>query len=503
MSYELDKALLETKLAEVTATQHILQQMVGQQAARIKELEAANAKLEAANVKLEAELVKLRAQAKTDSSNSSTPPSKDGYKKKTKPVSLRGKSGRKPGGQPGHPGTTLKRSDTPDKIERHVPGVCKCGCDLHGLAGEVVASRQEHDLPPPPPRLEVTEHQVVEVVCPHCGKRNRGCFPKDIAGSVQYGPRLTANVIHVCYYELTPLERAVELFRELFRVRLSEGTVVNMLRKFSELVKDPVNRIWDLLVMSDLLHFDETGMRANKRLRWVHLASTELLTYFFIHDKRGAEAIEAVGLLPLFKGKAVHDFWKPYFSFEDVIHCLCVAHLLRELKMSHEQYAQKWAGEMIGLLVRAHELSKLAKDAALPSLPPDTIASIEAEYKAIVGRGMAENKIEPGKLAGGKRGEARSKPVNLLARFDGHLEDILRFAKDLTVPFDNNLAERDIRFSKLRDKISGTFRGEDGGADFLRVRSYISTARKNAVSAFEAIFAALTGHPFVPEPSSA
>jgi len=495
MSYDMDKALMDSKLARLEARLAFFEQLVERQAGSIKELEAANGKLEA-------EVVKLRAQVKTDSSNSSKPPSKDGYKK-PKPVNLRGKSGRKPGGQPGHPGTTLKRSDTPDKVERHVPGVCKCGCDLRGVVGEVVASRQEHDLPPPPPRLVVTEHQVVEMVCPHCGKKNRGRFPKDITGSVQYGPRLTANVIHVCYYELTPLERSVELFRELFGVSLGEGTVVNMLRRFSKLVKGPVNKIWDMLVMSDLLHFDETGMRANGSLRWVHLASTELLTYYFIHDKRGAEAIEAVGLMPLFKGKAVHDFWKPYFTFEDVVHCLCVAHLLRELKMAHEQYAQKWAGDMIGLLVRAHDMAKLAKSAALTSLAPDAIDSIEAEYKVIVGRGMAENKLKAGELARGKRGAAKTKPVNLLARFHGHLEDILRFAKDLSVPFDNNLAERDIRFSKLRDKISGTFRGKDGGADFFRIRSYISTARKNAVSAFEAIFAALTGTPFVPEPSSA
>jgi transposase len=329
MSYTMAKDPLEIKPSQIEERLAFFEQLVKRQSVRIKELETVNAKLEV-------EIVKLRAQVKTDSSNSSQPPSHDGYKK-PKPVSLRGKSARKPGGQPGHKGTTLQRAEHPDKIQKHAPETCCCGHDLRGVAGEVVASRQEHDLPPPPPKLEITEHQVVEVVCPHCGRRNRGYFPNDITGSVQYGPRLTANVIHVCYYELTPLERAVELFRELFGVKLSEGTIVNMLRKFSELVKDPVNKIWDMLVMSGLIHFDETGMRVNGGLRWVHLASTELLTYFFIHDKRGAEAIEAIGLLPLFKGKAVHDFWKPYFSFEDVIHCLCVAHLLRELKMAHEQ----------------------------------------------------------------------------------------------------------------------------------------------------------------------
>jgi len=469
--------------------------------ARLALISHDNERLAQMNEALDKENKVLRARLSMNSSNSSTPPSKDGYRKKTKPVSLRKKTGRKTGGQPGHPGKTVEWSKNPDKIEPHMPGPCECGCHAKDIPCELQMSRQVHDLPPPPV-IEVTEHQVFGGKCPICGRMVRGSFPEGVDGPVQYGPRINSFAIYLAYYQFVPLERAAETIRELFGVSLSEGTIVNMLRKFAEAVKGPVDRIWELLLDGDLIHFDETGMRALGKLRWLHVASTKLLTHYFIHDKRGGDAFEKIGLLPLFKGKAVHDFWKPYLAYEDIIHCLCVAHLLRELKMAHEQFGQKWAGRMIDLLVKTHDAAKAAREAGHLELGADAIAQIESEHAAIVREGLAENGISLDQLASGRRGAAKTKPVNLLARFHEHADDILRFAKDLSVPFDNNLSERDVRMCKLRDKISGTFRGEDGGADFFKFRSYISTARKNSIKVLDAIAGAIMGKPFMPEPNS-
>lgn len=469
--------------------------------ARLAEIEARLALISHDNERLAKENKELRARLSQNSSNSSKPPSQDGYNKKPKPVNLRKKIGRKTGGQPGHPGKTIEWSATPDSIERHLPDPCQCGHHADEALYEFLMARQVHDLPPPP-KIEVTEHQVFGCKCPCCGRMLRGVFPEGVDGPVQYGKRINAIAIYLAYYQFVPLERCAEAMRDLFGIRLSEGTIVNMLRKFSEAVKGSVDLVWELLLDSDVVHFDESGMRALGRLRWLHLASTKELTYYRIHDKRGGEAFDGIGLLPLFKGKAVHDFWKPYLTYEDIIHCLCVAHLLRELKMAHEQYGQRWAERMIELLVKAHDLTKSARAEGRSSLAKTVLGGLERKYASIIREGLAENGLKMDQLASGRRGAGKTKPINLLARFNEHEPDILRFAKDMSVPFDNNLAERDIRMGKLRGKISGAFRGKDGGADFFNIRSYISTARKNAVNVFDAIIGAFAGKPFIPQPNS-
>lgn len=454
------------------------------------------------NERLVKENTELKARLSQDSSNSSKPPSSDGYRKKPKPVSLRKKSGRKTGGQPGHPGKTLEWALTPHRIETHLHGPCECGCPASDIPGGLLMSRQVHDLPPPP-KIEVVEHQVFGGACPRCGKTVRGAFPIGVDGPVQYGPRVNSIAIYLAYQQFIPLERATEAMRDLFGVALSEGTIVNMLKRFSTAVKKPVDRIWELLRDSDLVHFDETGMRANGRLRWLHLASTKLLTYYYIHGQRGDDAFKEIGLLPLFKGKAVHDFWKPYLIYDDIVHCLCVAHLLRKLKMAHEQYGELWAGRMISLLVSAHDMAKNARAEGFDALALDVVAMIDAEYDVAVRQGLAENGFAVDhQLEGGRRGAPQSKPVNLPHRFQEWKEDILRFAKDLSVPFDNNLAERDVRMCKLRAKISGGFRGKDEGSDFSRLRSYFSTVKKNAINILDAIVGALAGKPFMPDTDS-
>ena len=474
-------------------------------AAAMAELEAENAKLrfrlaesEVENLRLRKENDDLKAKITLNSGNSSNPPSSDGLRKKPVPSSLRKRTGRKSGGQMNHLGHNLNPKKVPDHIVDHKPKFCTCGCDLREVPMEQTAARQVLDLPPPPP-LDATEHRVYGGVCPKCGTKVAGQFPAGVDGPVQYGPRLSALLIFLHGEQYIPLERLTATMSAMFNVSLGEGTIVNKMRKFAGLVKEPVERIFELLAEGELVHLDETGMRASGSLHWLHVASTRWLTYYHLHSKRGTDAFEGIGLIPLFKGKAVHDFWKSYFDYGDIIHCLCVAHLLRELKLAHEHYSQKWAERMIELLVEAHDACKEARQAGMKNLAAAVLAKFKASYKAIVAAGKQENNIRGGTIAVGKRGAPQTKPVNLLARFDIYDDAIFRFAEDLTVPFDNNQAERDIRMAKLRQKTSGTFRSKENGKDFFMTRSYISTVKKQTGEIIDAIQSAFEGKPFMPE----
>ena len=470
---------------------------------RLTELEIAYDKLKQENGRLASANNLCQARFALNSTNSSKPPSSDGLRKKPAIPNLRRKTGKLPGGQPEHKGHNLKWKDNPGIINDCKPGFCVCGHDVSGVATEQFAARQVHDIPPPPP-LEVTEHRAHSAICPKCGAKVVGQFPAGVDGPVQYGPLISSWIIYFACEQYIPLERLAATMKALFGVKISEGTLVNKMRRFAGLVDAPVERILELLSEGMLLHLDESGMRANGSLHWLHVASTRWLTYYFFHDKRGCDAFNELGLLPLFKGKAVHDFWKPYFDYDDIIHCLCVAHLLRELKLAHGQYHQAWAERMIELLVEAHDTAKAAREAGIDRIATDILAEFKARYKNIVKDGKIENHLPDGKIAPGRRGAPQPKPVNLLARFECYEEAIFRFASDLSVPFDNNQAERDIRMGKLREKISGTFRGKDGGKNFFTIKSYLSTAKKQVGDVASVIHGAFTGNPFMPqmEPNS-
>jgi transposase len=453
--------------------------------------------------KLTDKLAKLTAKAKTDSSNSSKPPSSDGLNKPApKPKNSREKTGKKTGGQPGHVGSNLpfkEQLDLGDVIIDHKPDFCDCGQDLCGAASNIAEIRQMVDIPPPPEIL-VQQHQVHKVTCSGCGKVNRAEFPAEVTGRVCYGPHISASLIYLAAHQYIPLQRLSDAMRQLFGVKLSQGTIVNKLVEFSGLVEEPVNCIFDLLVKQFLLHADETGMRAKGKLHWLHVIATEYLTYYRLHEKRGSDAIEEIGLLELFEGLLVHDFWKPYFDLDDVTHCMCVAHLLRELKNAHQNFAQPWAEAMIKLLVEAHNEAKKARAAGATAIDALVLDSYRRGYDAVVCQGRRDNDIAQ-HLVGipaGKKGAPQSQPVNLLARFAAFKPEIFRFVEDLRVPFDNNQAERDVRMAKTKQKISGTFRSLEHGQHFFRARTYISTAVKQGQSAFGSILAAFKGSPFMP-----
>lgn len=443
---------------------------------------------------LRQEVRELKEQISKNSRNSSKPPSSDGLRK-PEPKSLRGKSERKPGGQKGHEGETLKMAAHPDEVVVHGASRCeRCGCSLDGAAAEV-ERRQVFDLPPS--RLKVTEHRAETRNCPSCGHVNRASFPQGVSAPVQYGEHIRSIAVYLLEYQLLPYDRTSELMADLFSAPMSTGTLANMVSECDACVEPTVERIKETIRGSAVVNFDESGGSVNGKLNWFHVASTETATHYELHAKRGSEAMDDIGILPGFQGRAIHDFWKPYLGY-DCGHGLCNAHLLRELIFVHEEIGQRWAGEMIGHLLA---IKGAVDEAKANRLSKKYLRRFERRYRRILKMGRVENPVarrEPGRR---KRGRPKkSKAANLLGRFEGYRNEILAFMYDFRVPFDNNLSERDIRMLKVRMKISGAFRSEEGGKAFCRIRGYISTARKNAVNAIDAIRSAFAGKPFVPLP---
>lgn len=434
-----------------------------------------------------------------NSSNSGKPPSSDGYGKPS-PKSQRLRHKKKSGGQPGHPGSTLKAVSRPDRIEIHRVNRCRhCQTSLEGVPMEGMEKRQVFDLPPV--KLEVTEHQTEIKRCPSCGRCTKAEFPEGVTQSVQYGPRFQAQMVYWNQYQMIPLERVCEMAEDLYGHRPSEGTVLSFCAETAELVHPVQEAIRARLQQQGgVEHFDETGVRIEGKLCWLHSVSTDLLTYYAVHAKRGKQATDAIGILPVMKGIAMHDGWATYFRYGDVLHALCNGHHLRELTFLEERYPQKWVTEMKELLQEIKREVEKRKGEGKP-LPDRKSMEYERRYDHLVRKGMKANpRFKP--PAGEKRGRGRVRqkpPRNLLMRLKKHKEAVLRFMHDHRVPFDNNQAERDIRMTKLKQKISGGFRSREGAEEFCLIRGYISTARKNGQRVLEILRAAVNGKPYFPE----
>lgn len=439
---------------------------------------------------LQTRVHELEARLSKDSSNSSKPPSSDGLKRK--PKSLRGRSGKKPGGQQGRIGKGLAQVSNPDMIVTHTPITCTgCGSDLSGVSGTTVEQRQVFDIPQP--KVNVTEHRVEEKKCLCCGEVIKAFFPENIKGPVQYGDRIRALIAYFSHEHFIPVDRVCEIFEDIFGVPLSHGTCANVDERLFANLEVFEAALKAYLLASSVLHFDETGMRCEKKLRWVHVASSQLATLYTIHAKRGQEAMDEAGILPHFQGTGVHDHWFPYFAYAQVKHGLCNAHHLRELTFIHEQEKEEWAGRMKDLLLVAkNEVERYQEQQALPQ---EVLFRLEGEYSQIITEGFEYHALLP-PLPTGKRGKQKQRDgKNLLDRLKGKRDCVLRFMYDFSVGFTNNQAEQDVRMMKVKQKISGSFRTLKGGQIFCRIRSYISTARKQGWNIWSALVDAIKGNP--------
>ncbi len=444
----------------------------------------------------------LQARLSKNSQNNSKPPSSDGYGKQNRTTSLRPKEEKPNGGQLGHTGETLKSVESPDEIETHEQVCCKeCQASLKDVDIFSVEERQVFDIPAM--KIVVTAHQATIKICPECQTENKGAFPEDVVRPVQYGNGVKTVASHLNNEHFTPVACTAQVILDLYGQAPSEATILKANKQLNQHIQPARKAVKEMLHQESVINADETGLRVDGKLHWLHSVSTDKLTDYEVHPKRRKKTMDAAGVLDGYQGKLVHDHWKPYFVYEDSEHIACNAHHMRELKYIENQYQQPWAGETATLLIEIknavddvkHEQKQLNKKLLL---------LFKKRYDMLISKGLKQNPYIVAEVIEGqpkKRGQPKQTPDhNLLARLRDIKSGTLAFMYDFSVPFDNNLAEQDVRMVKVKQKISGGFRTQEGAKQFASIRGYISTTRKNSVTVFSAIQDAFSGNPHIPAP---
>ena len=464
------------------------------------ELRSANADLREVNAGLRAqvaaqaeELAELKRRLGTDSSTSSKPPSSDPPYRKPERRSSRRSSGRNPGKQRGAPGSAMPLVDDPNETIICDPGSCAgCGADLSGAPVTGTARRQVTDVAPPPPPW-VTEYRIITRACPCCAARTTGDAPADVTGRAQYGPGVLARAAQLLCGHYLPVARATGLMGSMLGVSPSTGFMAGVRGRAARLLEQQfLPRVRELLRQVGVLHVDETPVRADGGLEYVHAASTEFLTAMHTGG-RSKDDIDAGQVLPGYTGTIVRDGYAGYQHLVDAHHAWCGAHLLRDLAAFHrvDPDGQFWAAAMADTLTEAHHHAQAARAAGHDRLDPAVLTDIRRRYRGAFSAGITDNRSRAGPLA--------KDALTLARRFRNHEDMILRFVVDLAVPWTNNQSERDVRPAKIQQRTSGgCWRTLTGVADFAIVQSYLSTATKWGLDSFDVLTQLFTTGAWLP-----
>lgn len=429
-----------------------------------------------------------------DSRTTHAPPSSD---PRSKPRSQRRKTGKKTGGQPGHAGHRLEPVANPDHTVVHAVSACKsCGHDLTNTKTAGVTAHQVFELPKIP--LIVTEHQLEQKLCPCCATTTTASPPPGAEQPTQYGPRLAGFAIYLHIGHFIPLERTADIIEVITGRRVSEGWIISCQERVSGQLDPFIAAVTTCLRAAKAICCDETGFRFVGKRFWLHVCCTSLLTLMLCHRRRGTEGTNALGVLPGYTGTAIHDHWPPYFNYNTCTHAVCNEHHARELDSVTQRDNQPWAQRMKITLYDGLELKNQYHNQE-QDIPPEKIKTITERYEQCLRDGYAVTPEPPPPLQT-KRGRIkRGKTLALLDRLRDRQTETLRFLHDRHVPWSNNQAERDIRPTKIQQKISGGFRTETGAIEFCRIRSYLSSTAKNGIYPCEAIALALQGNPWLPK----
>jgi len=484
----MQNEIIEQLLSQLTDMRKSYDVMAHQLEAITAELKACREELSAARAEIAAKdklIADLLEKKNKNSRNSSKPPMSDGLKKPNRDRSLRESSGKKPGGQDGHNGSCLSVLHDPDEVKKHMPEGCT-GCPNYAHCIQSAQTKEIRYVVDAVIDTNVTAHEVVCVECPLEKETKCGEFPENIRSYVQYGVNLNSLVVALNTIGAVSVNRIHEILGNVFSIPIATGTISNMVMRIAEKVSKTVEKIGAAIAKSSVAHFDETGTHVDGKTKWVHTASTPKYTYVYFGDKRGKEGMESGGILPSFEGVAVHDCWAPYWQY-NCNHALCCAHLLRDLKGVQENHPdQKWASAFSQLLLDMKKAKEAAVSEGKFQLASEIKSGFSKRYDEIIGIGIEEKPL-PEKAPGKKGRPKKGKVLALIERLQKHKGEVCLFANDFTVPFDNNLAERDIRNVKIKTKVSGCFRSTEGIKAYLKIMSYVGTAKKQGINGFKAI----------------
>jgi len=484
--------MLQQQVEEQTETIEGLLRAGEESNRTIKGLQETVEKLQKTIDRLNQIIQELTEKLGMNSRNSSKPPSTDGFDKPS-PKSLRTPSGKKTGGQSGHSGAHLDIDRDPDEIILHAPTACQ-GCPSYGNCVSRACIGETRKVIDAVVAVKLTAHQTLVLDCPLCGEQRKGEFPGDIKAPVQYGENLQALVVALNTIGAVSVDRTHEILSSVFSIPLSTGTISNMVGRCADGITDTVESIREKMAASELGHFDETGTRVEGKTIWAHNASNTEYTYLTVSEKRGKVGMDEGGVLPVFTGKAVHDCWGPYWKFVLIIHAVCCAHILRELLGVVDNHPeQTWPTAFIELLLDMKEAKEFAIGIGKEQLSEEYLSFYDAVYNQIIAKAYEENPL-PENIEKKRGRKKKGKVLALIDRLNNFKASVCLFVRDFSVPFDNNLSERDLRMIKTKTKVSGCFRSMDGARDYLKIMSYVGTAKKQRLSPYEAIRQAILGN---------